>query len=80
MTESANECASVEPLWCVHVYGPDDVFPMPNREAAWAEANKLNYAMMQKRRNDGNDPFILAIAEGWPHSRESHADVLKVLN
>lgn len=36
-----------EPVWCVHVHGPDDIHPAVSRRAAMIEAHKHNEAMLR---------------------------------
>lgn len=63
-------------LWCVNVWGPDDVYAMPNKAAALERANQMNIEFGSIPRHE-HDPIMLAVVIEWPHSPESHAQDLK---
>lgn len=58
-------------LWCVHVYGPDDVVACENRHKALELANRINTSLAAMEWQ-ANDARMLAAVEEWPHSPESH--------
>ena len=66
-------------LWCLHVRGPDDVYPAPDYETAlrWADYcfERLDRPAILK--NDENMPLLRAFPAPWPWSDESHAEGLE---
>jgi hypothetical protein len=64
-------------LWCLHVLGPDDVFPAPDRATAqlWAAQWTL-WNLRHDPNPDGLDPVVNWAVAPWPHSSETHADGL----
>lgn len=69
--------AAIAPqLWCVHVFGPDDVIPAPDQEAAKRWAARLNKQFVSILTKDPHphDPIIRAEAAPWPWSAEAHAE------
>ena len=61
--------------WCVHVLGPDDVYPAPTFLDAVdraAEMNAHTFGYMAKR-DEPNDILCFAYAAPWPHGEKSHA-------
>lgn len=64
-------------LWCVHVAGPDEMIPAPDRATAarWA----AQYTVWWYRLNpfpEENDPAMSWAAVRWPYDAMSHADRL----
>lgn len=59
-------------LWCVHVYGPDDVVAQQDIGSALQLSNEINAAMVKMERT-ANDAIITAVAEPYPYSGEQHA-------
>jgi hypothetical protein len=59
-------------LWCVHVEGPDDMLPMPSKEAAEKEAERMNEAWRNRREPSEWDPNFKAVAKLWPYSMQEH--------
>jgi hypothetical protein len=62
-------------LWCVNVWGPDDVYAMPDRAAALERANSMNIEFGSIPRHE-HDPIMLAVVIEWPHTPDSHAENL----
>jgi len=71
-----------DPLWCVHVPGPDDLWAEPSYAAAVATADRFNAMVRWKLAEQPvseNDPpvaSLLAVVILWPGSAESHATEL----
>lgn len=69
-----------EPLWAVHVHGPDDILAAPDKATAERNAKALNdwYAARTKEPDFDPDTFPRVHAEviPYPGSRESHAKAL----
>ena len=66
-------------LWCVHLVGPDDVWAMPSKAAAEAEAARTNEAIAiedAKHVGDPHWPHARAIVIPWPYSADRHAEEL----
>lgn len=66
-----------ETLWCLHILGPDDVYPAPDRATAqlWA----AQWTVWHHRRNPmprAYDPVVSWIVAPWPHDAASHAEGL----
>jgi hypothetical protein len=55
-------------LWCLHIHGPDDVYPAPSKAHAEKAAELFN-----KRFAHVTDVLCKAVVCEWPHSAESHA-------
>lgn len=59
--------------WCLHIPGPDDLYPMRSREDADRLASEHNAAMaslLEKYRENPNYPrpeSIMAVVISWPH-------------
>lgn len=69
-----------EPLWAVHVQGPDDILAEVSRESADRNAEAVNGWYAGQRGRPDYDPrtFPRVHAEviPWPYSREAHAEAL----
>lgn len=63
-------------LWCVHIIGPDDLIPAPDRGTAERWADKANEYINQKlaENPDFADPRIEAEVILWPYTPEGHAE------
>ncbi len=73
-TPTTAEHEAEEPLWCLHVLGPDEVHPAPDRATAqlWA----AQFTVWWQRTNpkpDRFDPIMSWIVAEWPHDAERHA-------
>lgn len=67
-------------LWCMHILGPDDVYPAPTKEHAELAAKALNAFHAARFSNSIYEPTMEAVVAPWPHSAESHAaDVAKFI-
>lgn len=67
-------------LWCMHILGPDDVYPAPTKEHAELAAKALNAFHAARSSNSIYEPKMEAVVAPWPHSAESHAaDVAKFI-
>lgn len=76
-------------LWCIHIPGPDDLYPCPSKEAAEALAESHNRHVEQVREELQKTmppekfalypPFesIKARVIEWPWSPQDHAEGLK---
>lgn len=62
-------------LWCVNVWGPDDLYAMPDKATALERANSMNIEFGSIPRHE-HDPIMLAVVIEWPYSPESHAEDL----
>jgi hypothetical protein len=62
-------------LWCVNVWGPDDLYAMRDKATALERANELNIAFGRRPRHE-YDPIMLAVVVEWPGPPESHAQDL----
>ena len=62
-------------LWCVHVLGPDDVYPCATRTSATLMANDINVKFGKIAADNG--VTFKAVVDPWPHSAESHAEGVK---
>jgi hypothetical protein len=64
-------------LWCVHVYGPDDLLACASRQDAVQNALWLNLSgYKQQNTNDELMPVAWAIPEPWPGTPEAHHEAL----
>lgn len=64
-------------LWCVHVYGPDDLIAASTREAADQCAAEINEAFEAIRRpDDPCFPDLKAVVEPSPWDPAEHAQTL----
>lgn len=69
-------------LWCMHVPGPDDLWPMPSKEAAElaaAKHNKWVVSYYERNKHMGHLPTLenmKARVIVWPYSAEEHAEEL----
>jgi hypothetical protein len=64
-------------LWCVHVYGPDDLLACASRKDAVQNALWLNLSgYKQQNTNDEYMPMAWAVPEPWPGTREAHWEAL----
>lgn len=67
-------------LWAVHVEGPDDIIPMPDRTTAERAAARCNTGADAFRARPDYDPQRDAIwhasATPWPWDPEGHAEAL----
>jgi hypothetical protein len=61
-----------EPLWCMHVQGPDDLYPAPSKEVAEIGAQVFNRLYGEKSESSGI--LMKAVVAPWPYSPESHAE------
>ena len=80
-------------LWCIHIIGPDDLIPMPDRATADRQAAKFmeSWTRYRNRRisenpdDPSNDyfPEVAALVVPWPSDysghREAHASALAEL-
>lgn len=62
-------------LWCLHIYGPDDIHPAPSKAHAEAAAALFNASDVAARAA-ADDILLLAVVEPWPDTAESHASVV----
>lgn len=60
-------------LWCLHIYGPDDIHPAPSKAHAEAAALLFNASEVSARAA-ANDVLMVAVTEPYPYSPESHAE------
>jgi hypothetical protein len=71
------ETVPTEPLWCVHVIGPDEVHPAPSLRTAAIWAHRLNCSVLGRMppERDTDDNYVMCFANvtQWPHSDEQHA-------
>lgn len=65
------EPVSEETLWCLHILGPDDVYPAPSRAYAEVAADVHNARFRKISKESG--VMCEAIVAPWPHDAESHA-------
>lgn len=64
-------------LWCVHVYGPDDLLACASRRDAVQNALWLNLSgYRQQNTNDELMPVAWAVPEPWPGTPEDHHEAL----
>ncbi len=63
-----------EPLWCMHILGPDDVHAAPSKAHAEKAAAALNAFHAAREEQSEHDPKVEAVVAPWPHSAESHAE------
>ncbi len=63
-----------EPLWCMHILGPDDVHAAPSKAHAEKAAAALNAFHAARAGQSEHDPMVEAVVAPWPHSVESHAE------
>jgi len=65
-------------LWCIHILGPDDVFPAPNRAEADAKAKELNTFIGRHLHANDDDatPRLSVVVERWPYDAASHEEGL----
>ncbi|MGY4892336.1 UNVERIFIED_CONTAM: hypothetical protein EX528_18840 [Xanthomonas axonopodis] len=63
-----------EPLWCMHILGPDDVHAAPSKAHAEKAAAALNAFHAARAEQSEHDPKVEAVVAPWPHSVESHAE------
>lgn len=76
MDDQEHKRAQAEMLWCMHVRGPDDVYPAPDYAAAlkWSDtANELCEQARAKHPGDDNVPRLRAVPAPWPWDAASHA-------
>jgi len=59
-------------LWCVHVYGPDDLVATGSQFKALELANRINTSLAAMERTE-NDAYMVATVEEWPYSADAHA-------
>lgn len=73
MEAQATQPSAAPTLWCVHIIGPDDVYPAPSE----AEAERAVAFMTQYWETKEVDPELRAMvgfeAIPWPYSTEVHA-------
>lgn len=66
-------------LWCVHVLGPDDLYPCRTKAHAVLMAEDINAKLRQWANDkpdvaaDPNTPSISAVVKPWPWSASEHA-------
>jgi hypothetical protein len=64
-------------LWCVHVYGPDDLLACASRKDAVQNALWLNLSgYKQQNTDDELMPVAWAVPEPWLYDRQSWSDCL----
>ncbi|MEA9653040.1 hypothetical protein ABFU65_12205 [Xanthomonas campestris pv. raphani] len=63
-----------EPLWCMHILGPDDVHAAPSKAHAEKAAAALNAFHAARAEQSEHHPKVEAVVAPWPHSVESHAE------
>lgn len=70
-----NEKDIVEPLWCVHVRGPDSLIAQPDRETADRRAAEWNERIVTIAAREPHPyaPQITCVVAEWPHDAYSHA-------
>lgn len=61
-------------LWCMHILGPDDVFPAPSKEHAEMAAKAHNALIVRHSTGKEGDVLCKAVVAPWPHSAKSHAE------
>jgi hypothetical protein len=61
-------------LWCIHLYGPDDLIPAPSEVDAH-RGKRLITDYWAKHPNH-IEPAIQIEVEPWPYTAESHAEGL----
>ena len=69
-------------LWAVHVKGPDDILPMPDRATAHKKAAELNELLASLRNRadvSPHDPRMAAEVVPWDGDAEDHAVYLAQL-
>lgn len=59
-------------LWCLHMVGPDDVYPAPSKEHAEMAENAYSAMLAERPFNHG--VTCKAVVAPWPHSAASHAE------
>lgn len=78
--EAMKGSAMKEPLWCVNVIGPDDVYAHRTLLDAVKHAHELNAAFVKRwpleRETDESYVMLYANVCQWPHDAASHADAL----
>lgn len=78
MTHTTNDApVTVEQLWCLHVMGPDEVHPAPDR--AMAQLWAVQWTVYWHGRHPDprrHDPVMSWVVAPWPHDAASHADGL----
>ena len=67
-------------LWCVNIYGPDDVVAVASYLEAVAQANRFNSWWQELRTkqplHEQFDARMWAVPIEWPHDAVSHAEAL----
>lgn len=68
----------IEPLWCVHVIGPDEVHATASLRDAVRAAHGFNTWWHPRTKDDSDADYVLMYANvaQWPHDAESHASSL----
>lgn len=64
-------------LWAVHVTGPDDIWPAPNKTAAEAASIRFNEWYGNRKDPSPMDPQMSATVIPWDGTFEQHAALLK---
>lgn len=71
--------AETATLWAMHVAGPDDVVPMPDRATAdtrAAEVNALAEWLRSRPTASPDDPHLSASVIEWDGTAAAHAKIL----
>lgn len=63
-------------LWCIHVYGPDEIIAQPSRDIALDRAAEWADEWERGGDKDLDDPAVRFVVEPWPYSTESHSEAL----
>ena len=66
-------------LWCIHLSGPDDLIPMPNRTMADRQADRFNQWWSTYRGERDVLPVLSAEVISWPSAPADHAEALAEL-
>lgn len=64
---------SDEQLWCVHILGPDDVYPAPSKAEAERAVAHMQGFWQERHPADAALGMIGFEAMPWPYSPGSHA-------
>lgn len=65
--------SSPSDLWCVHILGPDDVYPAPSQAEAERAVAHMKHFWESRHPEEAAMGMVGFEAIPWPHSPESHA-------